>query len=399
MKLKNKAILALALSMSFVMASNSLAAEPDAGSQPGAQASEPAAPAEGGAQAPGEGGTQAPGEGGTQAPGEGGTQAPGEGGTQAPEEGGNENPTSGQCKDPEVLKKEFEDAINPMFDGISEKEGVYKGTFDKDKREVTVEILDKTQGAKELSGTGLATGLEKLYKNNHLVKIKVGSQKEKDLKSLIEAAPGMGMTDLQMFKFIFGTDLLNEVQKTGEKTGKLADFIDKTVELKLTIKEDGEDCPAQTITYIIKGIGKKDGKVPPKGNPDDKKPQPKPSDDYNYDFYLPSIDDKDENKEEKEESKDDRSDEELAADIEKTDKEINDVLDKNEEKKKEENKEKEEEKKPSKEKESDVENKKKKSKAATGKKGNPKTGVASVGYLGGLAAISMAGIVAFRKRK
>lgn len=45
MKLKNKAILALALSMSFVMASNSLAAEPDAGAQAGAQASEPAASA------------------------------------------------------------------------------------------------------------------------------------------------------------------------------------------------------------------------------------------------------------------------------------------------------------------------------------------------------------------
>lgn len=45
MKLKNKAILALALSMSFVMASTSLADEP-APAQPGAQASEPAAPAE-----------------------------------------------------------------------------------------------------------------------------------------------------------------------------------------------------------------------------------------------------------------------------------------------------------------------------------------------------------------
>ena len=44
MKLKNKAILALALSMSFVMASNSLADEPAPAA--GTESSEPAAPAE-----------------------------------------------------------------------------------------------------------------------------------------------------------------------------------------------------------------------------------------------------------------------------------------------------------------------------------------------------------------
>lgn len=131
-------------------------------------------------------------------------------------------------------------------------------------------------------------------------------------------------------------------------------------------------------------------------------PQPRPSDDYNYDFYLPSNDEeKDDKKEEKEESKDERSDEELAADIVDTDKKIKDVLDKNEEKKKEENKEKEnkeEDKKPEKE-EANPEKGKKDKKAAPAKNSNPKTGVASLGYLGGLAAVSLAGLLGTKKRK
>ena len=129
------------------------------------------------------------------------------------------------------------------------------------------------------------------------------------------------------------------------------------------------------------------------------KPQPRPSDDYNYDFYLPSEDEEKEDK--KEESKDARSDAELIANIEETDKEIKDVLDKNEEKKKEENKEKEnkeEDKKPEKE-EANPEKGKKDKKAAPAKNSNPKTGVASLGYLGGLAAISLAGLVGTKKRK
>ena len=136
----------------------------------------------------------------------------------------------------------------------------------------------------------------------------------------------------------------------------------------------------------------------PQPKPEDK-PDDKPSDYNNYDIFIPTIDEKEEKKEE--EPKDGRSDEELIADIEKTDKEINDVLDKNEEKKKEENKEKEnkeEDKKPEKE-EANPEKGKKDKKAAPAKNSNPKTGVASLGYLGGLAAVSLAGLLGTKKRK
>ena len=300
------------------------------------------------------------------------------------------------CPMPEKLEEDFSAKIDPMFDGIKEKPGVYEGKYDKDKKEVTVKILDEEKSVGELNGTGLAAGLADLFENDNLVKVKVGDIEERDLISISNAVGNDKTAMMQAFAQIFGADIGNAIDNSG-KNIKLGTFIGKRIPLKLTIKKPG--CEEEiTLTYYLSGVDK-DGKVPPKENPEDKKPQPRPSDDYNYDFYLPSVDDKDEKKEEKEESKDSRSDADLIADIEETDKEINDVLGKNEEKKKEENKEKEEEKKPSKEKESDVENKKKKSKAAPAKKGNPKTGVASVGYLGGLAAISMAGIVASRKRK
>lgn len=302
---------------------------------------------------------------------------------------------------PEKLEEDFSTKIDPMFDGIKEKPGVYEGKYDKDKKEVTVKILDEKKSVGELRGTGLAAGLADLFEDGNLVKVKVGDEDERDLVAISNAVGNDKTAMMQAFAQIFGADIGNAIDKSGADI-KLGTFIGKRIPLKLTIKKPG--CEEEiTLTYYLNGVDK-DGKVPPKKNSEDKpedKPQPKPSDDYNYDFYLPSKDDdKEEKKEEnKEESKDGRSDEELIADIEETDKEINDVLDKNEEKKKEDNKEKEEEKKPSKEKESDVDSKKKKSKAAPGKKGNPKTGVASVGYLGGLAAISMAGIVASRKRK
>ncbi len=150
-----------------------------------------------------------------------------------------------------TLEKEFEAAINPMFEGISSKEGVYDASFNADKRIVTVKILDKTKAAEKISGTGLASGLTKLYRENNLKKIKVGGQDERDLVALAGSASGSGMTVEQMFKFIIGADVLNEVQETEEKTGKLADFIDKTVELKLTVEKDGETA---ILTYIINGV-------------------------------------------------------------------------------------------------------------------------------------------------
>lgn len=161
-------------------------------------------------------------------------------------------PADGVCLLPEALQKQFEDAANPMFDKVGSKEGVYIGHFDKDKKEVTVYIIDKTQGAKEISGTGLIAGLTKLYKNNYLTKIQVGNLDERDLKALADSAPTSGMTVEQMFKFVIGADLLNAVQTEENKTGTLADFIDKTVVLKLTIEQPG--CGnAVIVEYKVNG--------------------------------------------------------------------------------------------------------------------------------------------------
>ena len=156
------------------------------------------------------------------------------------------------CMTEEGLKEQFEKAANPMFDKVGSKEGIYIGHFDEAKKEVTVYIIDKTQGAKEISGTGLISGLTELYKNNYLTKIQVGNQEERDLKQLAVAAPAAGMTVEQMFKFAIGADLLNAVQSEGNKTGTLADFIDKTVVLKLTIEQPGCNKPV-TVEYTVNG--------------------------------------------------------------------------------------------------------------------------------------------------
>ena len=151
-----------------------------------------------------------------------------------------------------------------MFAGISSKPGIYEGSYDASKKEVTVKIIDASQQAAKLKGTGLASGLDKLYKNNHLIKIQVGTQEERDLDELASAQPSSGMTLQQLFATIFGTDVLNEVQKTGEKTGTLLDFIDKSVVLKLTIQQ--KDCegekPSVILEYTIKGIDGNPSKVP-----------------------------------------------------------------------------------------------------------------------------------------
>lgn len=160
---------------------------------------------------------------------------------------------SAQCTAPAVLQAEFEKAIDPMFENIKKKDGVYLGKYDKANKKVTVAIIDKTQVAKELTGTGLATGLEKLYKNNNLIKIKVGTQAERDLRDLAKRQPSSGMTLQQLFATVFGADVINEVQQTGEKTGKLADFIGKSVDLKLTVQEPDCEANAVELTYTIEG--------------------------------------------------------------------------------------------------------------------------------------------------
>ena len=167
--------------------------------------------------------------------------------------------TPKQCLTPEGLKEEFKPVIEEMFDGVKGKDSVYEGKLDSENEEVVVTIKDPSKKAVELKGTGLATGLEKLFKENNLVKIKVGSQDERDLKQLAAAQPSSGMTLQQLFATIFGTDVLNEVQKTGAKTGTLADFIGKEVKIVLSVQQEG--CTEFTnVVYTIKGI---DGSITP----------------------------------------------------------------------------------------------------------------------------------------
>lgn len=157
-----------------------------------------------------------------------------------------------KCLSKDELTKQFEDAANELFGSVGSKDGVYVGKFDPATKTVNVAILDKTQGAKEISGTGLIAGLIKLYNENYLTKVKVGNLEERNLKSLAEAAPSSGMKVDQMFKVIFGTDILNSVQTEGNKTGTLADFIDKSVDLILTVQQP--DCKNEVkLTYKVSG--------------------------------------------------------------------------------------------------------------------------------------------------
>lgn len=155
-----------------------------------------------------------------------------------------------KCLSKDELAKQFEEAANEQFGKVGNKEGVYVGKFDPATKTVNVAILDKTQGAKEISGTGLIAGLMDLYENHYLTKVKVGDEEEKDLKSLAEAAPTLGMKVDQMFKFMFGADILNAVQSEGEKTGKLADFIGKSVDLKLTVQQPDCDNAVELIYHV-----------------------------------------------------------------------------------------------------------------------------------------------------
>lgn len=157
-----------------------------------------------------------------------------------------------ECKTKAELEKQFEDAANEQFGKVGKKEGVYVGKFDPATKTVKVAILDKNQDADKISGTGLIAGLIKLYNENYLTKVKVGNIDERDLKSLAEKAPSSGMKVDQMFKVIFGTDILNAAQSTGKKTGKLSDFIGKTVDLKLTVQQPGCE-NAVTLTYKVSG--------------------------------------------------------------------------------------------------------------------------------------------------
>lgn len=114
-----------------------------------------------------------------------------------------------------------------------------------------VAILDKTQGAKEISGTGLIAGLLDLYKNYNLTKVQVGQQPERDLKDIADKAGNDESAVQQSLKIIFGLDVVNAVANGGNSV-KLSDFIGKSVDLKLTVKQP--DCDnAVTLTYKVSG--------------------------------------------------------------------------------------------------------------------------------------------------
>ena len=307
------------------------------------------------------------------------------------------------CPLPDDLEKEFSENVDKKFDSISTKEGIYEGSYDKDKKEITVKILDETKGIKELSGTGLIKGLTDLYENNNLVKVKIGNQDERDL---VEIAKAMGNDKAQLMQAlaqIVGADIGNAIDKSGASI-KLGTFIGKELPIKLTVKKPGCE-EEKTLIYILKGVDK-NGKVPggdddKKPNPD-QKPQPKPEDkptdkdddDFDFGYFFPGIiGGEDESKKDSTENKEEKED----------DKKVEEKDNKEDNKSEEENKEKDnKEEKPSDKKENKENEAKKdtnKQASAPAKSNNPKTGVASLGYLAGLSAVSMAGIIASRKKE
>lgn len=155
------------------------------------------------------------------------------------------------CKTQQELAKQFEEAANEQFGKVGKKEGVYVGKFDPATKTVKVAILDKEKKGTEISGTGLIAGLLDLYKNHNLTKVQVGQQPERDLKAIADKV-GNDESAVQIaLKQIFGLDVVNAVQ-TGGNSVKIADFIDKSVDLKLTVEQP--DCNnAVTLTYKVSG--------------------------------------------------------------------------------------------------------------------------------------------------
>lgn len=156
------------------------------------------------------------------------------------------------CKNPKVLQKEFEEAIDPMFENIKKKDGVYLGEYDKANKKVTVAIIDKTKPFSELKGTGLVAGIKDLLKNHNLIKYQVGNQSARDLKA-IEKASGNEQELVNNLAQIVGSDIGVEINGQGSNINTLADFIDKKITLKLTVQEpDCENNPVE-LTYTIEG--------------------------------------------------------------------------------------------------------------------------------------------------
>ena len=164
------------------------------------------------------------------------------------------------CLTQDALQQQFEDAINPMFTNIKTKAGVYDASYDATKREVVVKVLDKEKPFSELKGTGLIAGLTKLYNENNLVKVQVGSQPERNLVE-IRTSSGSDEVFMQNIALIVGSDIGNEINGQGSKINTLADFIDKTVVLKLTVAQESCD-NAVTLDYTIEGVDGTDVTAP-----------------------------------------------------------------------------------------------------------------------------------------
>ena len=156
------------------------------------------------------------------------------------------------CKDKKVVKAEFEKVIDPMFENIKKKDGVYLGKYDKENKKVTVAIMDKTKPFSELKGTGLVAGIKDLLKNHNLIKYQVGTQTERDLKA-IEKASGTEQELVNNLAQIVGSDIGNEINGQGSNINTLADFIGKKITLKLTVQEPDCEGNAVELTYTIEG--------------------------------------------------------------------------------------------------------------------------------------------------
>ena len=180
------------------------------------------------------------------------------------------------------LKDDFIGAANEKFSRIKDKEGVYTSEYNPTNRTVNVTILDKTEGARQISGTGLVANLFDLYKNNKLVKLQIGENRDSqsgeiqvvDLNALAELAKSTKPADqdednaiMNQFAVVIGSQLLSSVQKEGNNTGKLADFIDQSVDIKAMVL-DG-DIETEVI-FKVNGID---------GTPTPEEPAPAPGKD------------------------------------------------------------------------------------------------------------------------
>lgn len=179
-------------------------------------------------------------------------------------------------------------------------------------------------------------------------------------------------------------------QKAGEKDlkdKKLEESYQVEVRKEASLNKDNDKEARYFYRFVLKEEDKKpEDKKPEDKKPEDKKPEVKPTPDY-----TPA---KPEDKTPAAPAENDKEVDQLIKDLNDSQKKINDLLEQNEKENAELNK------KDKKEKDKKEADKKDKKKQAPAKKGNnPKTGVVGLGSVASLAAISMAGIVATRKRK